>query len=171
MENDPDKKRISQPTEDDEITRKTDTASLNRKNLAGYQGTVKIDELPELEGSSDWGNAFLGKRAQLNLAIEGYKEASVQVTIRDQIVVGRTSSNTDEKPDLDLTPFGAVEHGVSRQHIMITKEGNMLKVVDLNSMNGTYLNGMQLRPNQPRVLRTGDKLHLGQLVLVVIEMS
>jgi pSer/pThr/pTyr-binding forkhead associated (FHA) protein len=171
MDNDQNEKQTSQSTEDDEITRKTDTGLLHKKLMAGYQRTVRIDEQPEIEGATDWGNAFLGKRAQLNLKVEGYNDSSVQVTIKDQIVVGRALPDADENPDVDLTSFDAAQLGVSRRHIMITKEGNMLKVVDLDSTNGTYLNGMQLRPNQPRVLRTGDKLHLGQLILTVIDMS
>jgi hypothetical protein len=170
MENDQEEKNTMQPTDDQEITRQTDTALLNKKALAGPQRTVRIDDLPEVEGGADWGNAFLGKRAQLNLEVGGYSDASVQVIIKDQIVIGRESPNNDEKPDLDLTPYNAAKLGVSRRHVLITKEDNMLKVVDLGSTNGTYLNGVPLRPNQPRVLRTGDKLSLGQLVLTVTGM-
>jgi pSer/pThr/pTyr-binding forkhead associated (FHA) protein len=37
--------------------------------------------------------------------------------------------------------------------------------MDLDSTNGTYLNGVWMYPNQPRVLRDGDELMLGSLVL------
>lgn len=171
MSSDQNEKQTPHLPADDETTQKTDTGSLRQRQPPVYQGTVRIDELPELERSLDWGNAFLGKRAQLSLKVEGHNDAPVQVTIKDQIVLGRVSQNSDETPDLDLAPFNAAQLGVSRRHAVITKEGNMLKVADLSSMNGTYLNGMQLRSNQPRVLRTGDKLNLGQLVLIVVGMA
>jgi pSer/pThr/pTyr-binding forkhead associated (FHA) protein len=147
------------------------TAVINRKDLPGQSMTVQIDDLPEIEDSADWGSAFLGKRAQLQLEVAGLSEASIQVTIKDQLVIGRESSDSPEKPDLDLSPYGAARLGVSRRHIMITKEGNILKVVDLGSTNGTYLNGVPLRENQPRVLRTGDKLSLGHLLVTVVGLS
>jgi pSer/pThr/pTyr-binding forkhead associated (FHA) protein len=56
---------------------------------------------------------------------------------------------------------------VSRRHVLIIREGNLLKVADLGSTNGTYLNGVRLQQHQPRLLRTGDRLSLGELVLKV----
>ena len=171
MANDKEEQNPLQPTEDQEITRKTDIALLSQKDFVGYQRTARIDNLPEIEGAADFGNAFIGKRAQLNLNIEGQSGSSVQVTLKDKIVVGRALSKPGETLDLDLTPYNAAQLGGARRHVMITKEGNMLKVVDLGSTNGTYLNGVQRHPNQPRVLRTGDNLNLGQLVLTVVGMS
>ena len=40
-------------------------------------------------------------------------------------------------------------------------------MVDLGTPNGTYLNGQRLIPNQARVLRDGDDVRLGHLVLQV----
>lgn len=160
-----------QSTEEQQITRKADTVVLKKKELSAPQRTIRIDKRPEGEGSSNLGTALVDNHAQLTLEIEGHSEASVQVTIADQIVVGRASPNADEKPDLDLTPYHAAQLGVSRRHIMIAKEDNMLKVVDLGSTNGTCLNGVPLYTNQARILRIGDKLLLGQLVLNVVELS
>jgi pSer/pThr/pTyr-binding forkhead associated (FHA) protein len=39
--------------------------------------------------------------------------------------------------------------------------------MDLESTNGTYLNGVWMYPNQPRLLRDEDELMLGSLVLHV----
>jgi pSer/pThr/pTyr-binding forkhead associated (FHA) protein len=37
----------------------------------------------------------------------------------------------------------------------------MVHVLDLSSVNGTFLNGQRLTPEVPYPVRTGDKLRLG----------
>jgi hypothetical protein len=74
------------------------------------------------------------------------------------------SSSSERKPDIDLTPFGALEKGVSRLHCAIHREELTLTIVDLGSSNGTHLNGQRLTPEVPRVLRDGDEIQLGKLV-------
>lgn len=69
--------------------------------------------------------------------------------------------------DVDLTPYGGYEHGVSRVHaaLRITTDGVFL--IDLQSSNGTFLNGLRLRPHAPYPLRHQDKVLLGTLPLQV----
>jgi len=55
----------------------------------------------------------------------------------------------------------------SRFHAEIREVSGGLAVVDLGSTNGTFLNGERLRPNQPRPLRTGDKIRLGSTTLTL----
>ena len=69
--------------------------------------------------------------------------------------------------DFDLTPFKALEKGVSRVHARITRDNELTHVIDLSSTNGTYLNGFRLIANQARILRSGDELILGRLKVVV----
>jgi len=64
--------------------------------------------------------------------------------------------------DVDLTPHGAYESGVSRTHIRISRSGDQFTVEDLNSWNETTLNGDRLIPGQPYALRSGDVLYLGR---------
>ncbi|RMG88346.1 MAG: FHA domain-containing protein, partial [Chloroflexi bacterium] len=42
-----------------------------------------------------------------------------------------------------------------------------LHIKDLGAKNGTFLNGQKLVPEQPRVLRDGDEIRLGRLILEV----
>ncbi len=149
-----------------------ETALLNANQLRkNYPETTRIDEPPEVDLLSDWGNAFLGKTARLQLEVQGHGGAPIQVCVQDQLVIGRLVPDTPDQPDIDLTPYGAQRNGVSRRHVLITKEGNLLKVADLHSTNGTYLNGVRLQPRQPRLLRTGDQLSLGQLVVKVLSLA
>jgi hypothetical protein len=128
--------------------------------------TLPIIDQPELERSVRWGSVFLGKSAMLALRIKGRQEP-IHVEITGRCVIGRVHPRSEERPDLDLNKYGAFFHGVSREHVAITKDGNLLQIEDLGSTNGTYLNGMKLFPHQPRMLRDGDELCLGHLVMRV----
>jgi hypothetical protein len=145
-----------------------ETTSLDRDVLNQmYARVTRMDGQPEVIPLPYWGNSFLGRAARLQLDVEGYGDTPIQTYIEDELIIGRMVPGTPDQPDIDLTPFGAVIQGVSRRHVLIIKEGNLLKVADLASTNGTYLNGVRLQPRQPRQLRTGDRLSLGQLVIKV----
>ncbi|NIV33293.1 MAG: FHA domain-containing protein, partial [Anaerolineae bacterium] len=53
---------------------------------------------------------------------------------------------------------------VSRQHARITWGGAGYLIEDLNTVNGTYINGERI--NAPRALRSGDVLQLGTQVVL-----
>jgi Mg-chelatase subunit ChlD len=55
---------------------------------------------------------------------------------------------------------------ISGQHLKFFWEGSILKVEDLNSTNGTFLNTMRLGPGR-QLLRPGDEVRIGQTVLVL----
>jgi pSer/pThr/pTyr-binding forkhead associated (FHA) protein len=59
---------------------------------------------------------------------------------------------------------GGREKGVSRLHAALYRIGYMLSIVDLESTNGTYRNGVRLVPNRPRVLIDGDELCFGNML-------
>jgi len=81
-----------------------------------------------------------------------------------RVLFGRVDNSGIQKPDIDLTPFGALEKGVSRIHCAIYRDDLTLTIVDMGSANGTHLNGQRLTPEVPRVLRDGDEIQLGKLV-------
>jgi pSer/pThr/pTyr-binding forkhead associated (FHA) protein len=88
--------------------------------------------------------------------------------LRDKAVIYLGRQDTDEELDVDLTPFGALETGVSRIHALISREQDGYYVMDLGSLNETLLNGARLYPGQNYRLQHGDQLHLGQLELQVL---
>jgi CheY-like chemotaxis protein len=107
------------------------------------------------------GSVFL-KQEQPIFLVMG--EVTVSLPPASTIVVGRLAEVPEEgQAALDLTPFGAVEHGVSRRHLQITRRQECLYVADLGSMNGTWLNGRPLSPRRDCLLRHGDQLRLGSL--------
>lgn len=83
--------------------------------------------------------------------------------IKTDVIFGRKDETIQLFPDVDLTPFGALEKGVSRKHAALRRKDDMLTVIDLGSANGTYLNGQRLSPNQPHVVRDGDEVSFGKL--------
>lgn len=54
---------------------------------------------------------------------------------------------------------------VSRQHCLLVCEGELLRVEDLSSANGTFINGRRI--SRREVLRPGDKLRVGPVTFVV----
>ncbi len=84
---------------------------------------------------------------------------------REQTILGRSVSGMVEHPDIDLTLYGAMDKGVSCIHAVIEHSENSLKLVDLSSRNGTYLNGEYLPPDERHELRDGDEMRFGKLVV------
>ena len=113
-----------------------------------------------------WGTTHFHQNARLVVRIREHPEALV-FQLHDELLIGRSDPQVGTKPDLDLMPYGAVEQGVSRQHAKIQRMDDTLMLVDLESTNGTYLNGQRLQPHQPRMLRDGDEVRLGHLVMHV----
>jgi hypothetical protein len=149
-----------------------ETSVLNHEDLLeNLSRSARLDQHSEAVPNPYWGNTLLVSAVRLQLEVQGHNEAPIRASIQDQLVIGRAVSGTPDQPDVDLTLFGAQRQGVSRRHVMIIREGNLLKVADLGSTNGTYLNGVRLQPNQPRLLRTGDRLSLGELVLRVSSLT
>ncbi len=64
-------------------------------------------------------------------------------------------------PDIDLTPFGGTTRGVSRRHALLRFNGGTWTITDLNTTNGTFVNGARLSPNVPTPLYDQAKLRLG----------
>jgi len=117
-----------------------------------------------------WGTARLTGKMSLVLRVRGNDKKRFVFDHSEitELGLGRKDPDTGEVPEIDLEESGAVEQGVSRRHAHIfRKETASLYVEDLGSPNGTYLNGQKLIANQPRILRDGDELRLGRLVLLV----
>lgn len=82
------------------------------------------------------------------------------------LMIGRATKD-GEVPEIDLGRDGGFEAGVSRRHAMISVRNGICMLTDLNSSNGTFINGRRLVPQQPVALRNGDELKFGTLLLRV----
>src|SRR5260370_42251892 len=89
------------------------------------------------------------------LAISG----SLTGTVR-QLVDGQTSIGRDES-----NQFCLLDTVVSRKHCMIQQVGEQYEVVDLDSHNGTFVNGI---PVSRKVVEHGDTIRVGRSEFVFL---
>jgi pSer/pThr/pTyr-binding forkhead associated (FHA) protein len=82
---------------------------------------------------------------------------------RNEFTMGRVSDGQTIMPDIDLTPYQAYENGVSRLHAVLKKNDNRVIIMDLGSSNGTYVNGVRLKPENEYPLSHGNIIALGKL--------
>jgi len=93
----------------------------------------------------------------------------VQPPEHNGYVLGRSDDNSDFVPDIDLAQYGARELGVSRRHAALVRFQGATHVLDLGSVNGTFLNGKRLISDMPYPVISGNVIRVGTLELVIDE--
>jgi Nif-specific regulatory protein len=88
-------------------------------------------------------------------AIDGPAKDHTFILSGDEISIGRDSSNTIAISDVSL----------SRRHCVLRRDGDSYVLRDLESRNGTFINGAVIKES---VLRNGDKIAVGDSVLVFV---
>jgi len=89
------------------------------------------------------------------------------VDVQPIMVVGRRNSMKDMEVVVDLSDYHGYEMGVSRFHAMIVALNNRVTIKDLNSLNGTRINGLKLEQSREYLLEHGDKVSFGDLTFMV----
>ena len=131
-----------------------------------YSTTRALGNTDYEEGVPHWGAAHFNDRMNLVINVRGTAASfSYDADQVDEILIGRYDPDTSNSPDIDLRDYGGAEKGVSRRHAAIIRRDGALRIVDRGSPNGTFLNGQRLITDQPRILRDGDHVRLGHLVL------
>lgn len=134
--------------------------------------TKEYDDTDYEQGTPRWGKVRFKDEMYLMVAVENTdKKFAFNFGDITKLELGRKDPVSNEAPPIDLSTCGGREKGVSRQHAMIFQDEGTLHVVDSQSANGTFLNGQKLAPQQPRVLRDGDELRLGHLIIRVSFLS
>jgi pSer/pThr/pTyr-binding forkhead associated (FHA) protein len=90
---------------------------------------------------------------------------------RNEFTLGRATDGQPVLPDVDLAPYQAYTHGVSRLHAVIKRGVDDISLMDLESANGTFINGKRLEPNEEHSLANGDVVALGGLKIQVLLKS
>ncbi len=83
----------------------------------------------------------------------------------EELLVGRKDNARGIFPDVDLGLDGGYEAGVSRRHAVLSPSRDGWLLEDLGSANGTFINGTRIPPEQPTLVRSGDEIKLGTLLL------
>src|SRR5436305_9505147 len=84
---------------------------------------------------------------------------------KDNVLIGREDAVSNIFPDVDLTPHGGEDGGVSRMHARIFVENGQYMLEDENSTNFTFLNWQKLAGKTPTPLHDNDEIKLGRVLL------
>ena len=115
----------------------------------------------------DW---TIDKAAVPDHGIAVYVEGAAKpayIDSRTEFVIGR-KAETSSDVSLDLSALGGYHMGLSRRHAVIRQAGNGYEVLDLGSVNGTWLNDERLVPQKAYPLASGSHLRLGRMRLFVL---
>lgn len=85
-----------------------------------------------------------------------------------EFTIGRVVEGQSILPDVDLSPYEAYAHGVSRLHIALKLNNQRVFITDLGSSNGTRVNGQKILPNVDYPLNHGDVVSLGKFKIQVL---
>lgn len=133
------------------------------ENKTGFLNSP--DALPMEDRPARPHTKLLGPQWRIRFKV---KDKDVILDLRSVIIIGRVTDDDDvQRIGLDLTPFDAYKHGVSRQHAAITHHEGSLYMEDLGSTNGTRINGFKLEPRRKYRIRDGDEVEIGHIHTLV----
>lgn len=104
-------------------------------------------------------------RVRLELYVRE-KRLYMGLELYGDVILGRGRSHPG-RIILDLEPYGALEQGVSREHVILRPTRTRLFAIDRDSTNSTSVNGVHSGPGVATQLNDGDLLTLGNMVLMV----
>jgi hypothetical protein len=162
------------PVQAPQPPRVTPQAQLQRPAQAkpGASRTRKVKLCPNCKHRNELavrfcvrcGYAFVGLRPAVLRVIEPVRAAWEMPVRKSPLLLGRTRTQEGHRPDFDMS-FYDPEGYVSRRHAHIFKARNGYFVTDLGSSNGTLVNERLLPPQRPRLLRNGDQITIGEVVI------
>lgn len=126
---------------------------------------LEVDSVEPLDGYPTGPGLAAGSIFGLRVLATG---DMVSLVGRDNYTLGRSAGSQAIVPDVDLESYGAQDQGISRLHAEIRMAENGVHVVDLDSINGTLVNGRRLEPQEPAPIRHKDIIQLGHLKLQVV---
>jgi hypothetical protein len=131
--------------------------------IAADRAHISTSGDPEIGEAARHG-AAIGPWATLYVGAGGQ---AFHLAEHEQFTLGRRDENPARMPDIDLSPFDAYTNGVSRMHAVIRRSGGQIVLMDLDSANGTYINGRRLGSRQEAGIEDGDVIALGALKIQV----
>jgi serine/threonine protein kinase len=112
----------------------------------------------------DCGHSFAPVGRAILRVIEPVRAAWEMPVARSPMLLGRASEAEGYRPDFDMTFYDEGDY-VSRRHARISKGRAGYFITDLGSSNGTTVNGQPLPPKRARLLRNGDRVKVGLVVI------
>lgn len=107
---------------------------------------------------------------QFELQVGGNPLTSFKLAfpVTEGYIIGRSDAQSVYPPDIDLAHYQARDKGVSRRHAAIVLYSSEIHILDLDSVNGTFVNNKRLLPDSPYALRHGDRILLGDFEMVFV---
>lgn len=87
------------------------------------------------------------------------------LSLKECVEVGRADEESDFYPALDLTDYNGGQKGISRHHAAFEVSEFGVILMDLDSTNGTYLNNFRLPAKRPYLVKDGDEIRFGELLV------
>lgn len=97
-------------------------------------------------------------------ALKATSPINICLEINGDIILGVEDSTNEV---INLSCYSDSIVGVSRRHLQVLPTKTDLLITDLNSTNGTRINGRLVQPNHPYNIYNGDVLEIGNLTLAV----
>ncbi len=139
--------------------------------LDAHQKTPRID-VEHFMNQPGWGKARLAEAQLVILRALGTEaEFNLHLQPDSPLILGRSENLVLSDAFVNLLECGQAARGVSRKHIRLSVRDQLLRIEDLGSTNGSFVNGKRLAAHQPVLLRDGDEIRLGQLRLHVLFVS
>ena len=102
------------------------------------------------------------RRDAVVVFVAGFNDVPITLTVREPVSFGR-NANLPGRKHVDLSRYNAIEQGVSRIHAFLHRQDGQFFIEDADSVNGTFLNGQSLAPNQKTPVNNADEIRFGQL--------
>lgn len=90
----------------------------------------------------------------------GYGHNQSFELVGDSVYIGRSEENDIQISDMS----------VSRQHLKIIEKDGLLYIMDLNSQNGTYVNGTQIPPDEYYKIEESNPIVIGMTLICIGQM-
>ncbi|MBI5667262.1 MAG: FHA domain-containing protein [Chloroflexi bacterium] len=107
------------------------------------------------------------RRNAVVLFVAGHSDTPIPLIVTQPVSFGRANSTGSLKSHVDLTRFDAVNYGVSRLHMILHQKDGKFFVEDMDTINGTYINGDPSKPRELVPVKNGDEIRLGQLRMYI----
>ena len=146
----------------------TKCSDCGKENLDGMlfceDCGAKLSDAAPSDSSSEFEDIMPTSESEPNLKlVVSNTGEEIPLPEKDEVIIGREDPVSAVFPDIDTTPYGGEDEGVSRQHAKIFRQEDEYFVEDLNSVNSTFLNKAKLEPETPLPISEGDELMLGRL--------
>jgi hypothetical protein len=147
-------------------TQKFTSYELNQRLSQNYRGLISVEKSASTFVVLPRHGALGSHHWLIELLFLDPDMPPFGIELANDIVLGVTRYGSG-KPDLDLRSFGGNEEGMSRRHAILHPGNEALILMDLGSVNGTWISGERLDPNVPVSITKSSIISLGTLTFAV----